>query len=192
MVKVSSDVAELLLKQKFEKLVFSCKGSDEWRVLYNYFGAINEFSIEHITEATENCLSTADFSKNTRKKAFAILIEGLQNIYRHGLKNEENDAIGAFTLLSSNSCVQLHFFNIIQNESIKVMNDYCQYLCTMPLEDVKALYMKTLSTVDMTEKGGASLGCMLIKLKSGGNSNYVFETMDKDMSSFHLTVSVFN
>jgi|TARA_R110000737_G_scaffold350964_1_gene391660 hypothetical protein len=190
MVRVSNDVAELLIKQKFEKLTNGCKISSDWDVLIEHFGEVNAAAISKLSISIENKISSDSYSKSTKKKAFAILIEGLQNIYRHAVPNEDGEAVGAFALLDNSSSVQLHFFNLINQDAIKGMNDFCQQLDTLSLDKLKYLYMKTLGNTDMTEKGGASLGCMLMKLKSDGNLKYAFESVDSDLSCFHLIVTV--
>lgn len=190
MVKVSNDVAEFLLKKKFEKLTIGCNANPDWNVLIEHFGGVNAYTISTLSDTLENKLLSDKYSKNIKKKAFAIIIEGLQNIYRHGLPNEDSVAVGAFVLLDGIDSVQLHFLNLIQQESVKEMDEFCQKMNSMSLVDIKQLYLETLSNADLTEKGGASLGCMLMKLKSDGNLDYAFEDMDKDMTCFHLTVSV--
>jgi hypothetical protein len=192
MVRISNDVAELQLKKKFDKLTFGSKSDSDWNVCVEHFGEVNTSTITTISNSLEARLSNYHFSKSTNKKAFAILIEGLQNIYRHGLQNEMGEVIGAFVFLCNETTVQLHFFNLIHADSIDRMNEFCQKLNSMSMEKIKQLYLETLSHADMTDKGGASLGCLLMKLKSDGNLSYSIENIDNDISSFHLVVSVNN
>lgn len=190
MVRVSNDLTELLLRQRFDNIVEKHDTFSSSPTLHSFFGDVNEVAISIISDAVENLISTKEYSKSTSKKAFAIAIEGLQNIYRHALKNENGESTGAFILLGSDSKWQFHFLNLIQNEGVEKMQKFCSEMMSFSLEETKRLYMKTLSTVDMTDKGGASLGCLLMKLKSDGNFEYNFESLEKEISCFHLFVTL--
>jgi hypothetical protein len=190
MVKVNNNPAEFPLKEKFEKLLNGCKTQSQHQCLHQFFGDVNEMSIEQISREIEIITSSNNYSKSRRKKVFTIVIEGLQNIFRHGLSNLSKESIGAFLFCDSGNNLHLHFINLIQAEDVLKMKTFCANLKLKSLKETKELYLKTLLTSDLTEKGGASLGCMLMKLKSDGNLEYIFDIVGNDLSCFHLSVVI--
>lgn len=190
MVEISNDTAEILLKRNFDRTINSCLHDIGCFLLHGFLGDINEITIGEISKSVEEELHRINLEKNINKRAFAILIEGLQNIYRHALKDSEGQTVGGFVMTHSDENIQLHFLNLVRQEFVPNMVKYCEKLNVMSHDEIKSLYMETLSNARVTEKGGASLGCMLMKLKSNHNLTYNFELAEKGISCLHLIVSI--
>ncbi len=190
MVKVSNNVTELLLKKRFDCIVEKNESFPGYTLLHAFFGDVNECTIANNSVAIEKLITETKYSKSIRKKAFAIAIEGLQNIFRHGLRNENAESTGAFIILDSEEQLQLHFLNLVQEEGVLKLKEFCKSMHTLTLEQTKEQYMRTLSTADLTDKGGASLGCLLMKLKSDGNIFYTFEALEEHITCFHLFLNL--
>ncbi|MFA7273537.1 MAG: SiaB family protein kinase [Crocinitomicaceae bacterium] len=190
MVEISNDTAEILLKRNFDRTINGCLQDIGCFLLHDFLGNINETTIGQISSSVEQKLHRVDLEKNISKRAFAILIEGLQNIYRHALKDSDGQSVGGFVLTNSNENIQLHFLNLVCQDYVPKLKKYCERLNLMSHDEIKTLYMETLTNAEVTDKGGASLGCMLMKLKSHHNLSYNFELVEKEISCLHLIVSI--
>ena len=68
------------------------------------------------------------------------------------------------------------------------MSEYLDYLNGLSMDETKKFYMKRLVNCAISERGGASLGYIIMKLKSNNNIKYSFEAADESNSCYHIEI----
>ena len=188
MVETSYDTSAFLLRQIYDRTKIQNTDLLGGAVIADYFGDINEESISTITENVEGILIESLEQRTISKRIFTIFVEGLQNIFKHGCESEGGKHMGASLLVKTKDAYRVHFFNISPKSEIPAMSEYLDYLNGLSMDDTKKFYMERLVNGKMSQRGGASLGYIIMKLKSNNNINYSFETADDLSSCYHIEI----
>lgn len=188
MVEISNDTSAYLLRQIYERTKIQNKELFDYENIAEFFGDINESSILQVSTDVESKLLLALENRKITKRIFAIFIEGLQNIFKHGLSDERGKHLGACLLTKTKTNYQIHFFNVSPIGEIKSMAEYLDYLNALNLDETKKFYLERLENGKLSERGGASLGYIIMKLKSGNNINYKFEMANHQHSCYHIEI----
>lgn len=188
MVEISNDTTAYLLRQIYDRTKFQNSEILEAEVVAEYFGDINESSISRITEDVETKLINRLENRKITKRIFSIFIEGLQNIYKHGLADEKGKHMGACLLTKTDTLYRIHFLNISSEAEIAPMSEYLDFLNGLSMDETKKFYMKRLVNGEISDRGGASLGYIIMKLKSNNNINFKFETTEYQQACYHIEI----
>lgn len=190
MINTSKDTIANLLKENYDQLLSNLSGMGTGEIIAKYFGGVSQEFIHGFTENVEQVLLESGEKKAMVKKTFAVLIEGLQNIYNHGACSESEGKIGACVLITTESSIDVHFMNLISTENIPKLKTFLDRLNGLNRLEMKDLYMETLSNGLLSEKGGAGLGYMTMRLKSGNLIDYKFTDPTDDQCGFHFKVNI--
>lgn len=154
-----------------------------------HFGPINQDLINSFTVNMEEFMISAGDKKTLIKRVFSILIEGLQNILIHGSKIDGEQK--ALMLIAYNEkgyfIVQGNYIQKMDNEKLTA---YLDKLNLMSDEEVKAFYLQTLNNGLMSEKGGAGLGFITIRMKSRAKLEYRFSDANDDLTLFSVSSQI--
>jgi hypothetical protein len=190
MIKASKDTIDYLLKESYTKLVESNNNSDSKSLVAHHFGRVSQNLIHSMTEEIEDRLLERGEEKSTIRKVFAVFIEGLQNVYNHGASTKGEDKLGAFVLEKIGDHYVVHFMNLIDTSGVPKLQIYLDKLNNLNKEETKELYMETLSNGVLSEKGGAGLGYMTMRLKSLHLIEYGFTEPLANQCGFHFWVRI--
>lgn len=155
---------------------------------YIYRGSFNDDITDSILEVTETSLKSDDHSSKIKKRVYAIMVEGLQNITRH------QDAIQEFTPEHKSLFIIQRFKdryfittgNIIESKHINNIKRLIKKINSLSKEELKVYYKKVLEEGSLSEKGGAGLGLIEMAKKSGNRLSFHFKTISTDLSYFYL------
>src|SRR5207302_1113743 len=129
---------------------------------------------------------------------YHILVECLQNVYHHkealkeadeNLEEEKSSAIFMIAKGKENS-YRIITGNFILNENADELRSKLEKISSMNNEDLRAYYLETLSTTELSDKGGAGLGMIDIARKSGHKLDYKFDKVSEQYSFFSLGVII--
>jgi hypothetical protein len=190
MVETSNDTTASQLRQIYDRTKIQNKEFFKADVVAEYFGDINENSISTISDDVEHKLIESLENRKITKRIFNIFIEGLQNIFKHGSCYESGKHMGACLLTKTNKTYRIHFFNISANEEIAAMSEYLDFLNGLDMDQTKKFYMERLINGQITARGGASLGYIIMKLKSNNNIKYSFESATDLLSCYHIEIEI--
>jgi hypothetical protein len=76
--------------------------------------------------------------------------------------------------------------NVIYNDRIESVRSKLEQINSLDKEGLKDLYKNTLSSTELSEKGGAGLGFIDMARKSGQKLEYDFYKMNDQISFFAL------
>lgn len=166
-------------------------------IILSFKGDITQDLLSSVYQIMESRLQNAEEDIKRKKKFYHILVECLQNVYHHmeNLQHEESknevdgSAIfiigkapaGGYLIITGNYILKPNAEDLVQKlEKINAMN----------AEELRAFYLETLSTTELSDKGGAGLGMIDIARKSGHKINFNFNDVSDKYAFFSLAVTV--
>lgn len=129
--------------------------------------------------------------RSVMKKVYNIMIESLENLTKHALKNEGDKFPAMFVLGKDDEFYYLATGNKINESDVPVLKEKLDKVNSLSPEGLREWYNEILtSDSGLNEKGGAGLGIIDMALKSGNKFHYEFEKIDSDHSFFTLKIKV--
>lgn len=133
-------------------------------------------------------------SKQVIRRVYSILVECIENIYRHGFAFEnklEFNTIYGFVILTLNKdSYSIYTGNFIKNTEIEHLSKTLNNVIIAENADLKGDYNYILDNNELSEKQGMGLGIIDIALRSKEPIKYKTITYNKDVSFFILEVTV--
>jgi hypothetical protein len=160
------------------------------KLLLTHLGEIKSDTITNLSEKAESKLFEISAAKKNIKNIFNILIEGLQNIKNHGELGPENNKISFFHMYDLEDSFICNFSNLIDNNYIEKISKNIDHLNTLERPALKALYLETLTNGQISKKGGAGLGLIIMAMKSKNNIQYKTFPIDSNLSMLSLNFKV--
>ena len=174
-----AEIAEQQVKVKMDKVIFSYKGNP---------------ASEMIDFIFDMCVIKLDLSEDNltiRKRVIYVLLELLQNIFKHQevcptcyelpFKFYLNKTSEGYRILTENHVLQ---------KNVKQLKKTIDGYVAMDTSDLNKKYRKILSNGNFNMNGGAGLGLIDIVRKTSGNLSYEFIPEGKESSLFVLNVNI--
>lgn len=161
------------------------------KLIMVYNGQISSKTFEYLRALAEEKLENHGTTNKIKRKILNILVETIQNISRHGIKNKSNTVASLF-VIGENEDNQLFIVsgNTIARESESVLRKKLDLLNSLNPEGLRTLYLNTLQIEDFTDKGGAGLGFLDMARKSHSKLQYHFAEFDNEHLFFSLKLEI--
>lgn len=163
------------------------KKMQENNILVVQKGDFAQESILPVLKIIDNNLKHVFENSSSKKRIFHIIVELLQNISKHGDKNQKISE-GIILLGGSKKGYQINTGNYIENSKVEKLKNHLTKLNSMSKEDLKTLYFSKLKERYIPESNGAGIG--LIDLARKISSPFVFEfyPVDSHRSFFSIHI----
>ena len=159
-------------------------------ILVSHFGVFSQNLVSSLTDGIENLLVSIGDRRIVIKRMFSILIEGLQNLRLHGELDSQGVQSGFLILANDEKQYKLVLANIIKTEDVSTITPYIESINDYSKEELKGKYTSVLSNEFLSEKGGAGLGLITTRMKSGNPLEFSLPTLDDEHSLFILKISL--
>lgn len=174
----------LASNQVFDSICERYVKDDLLTVVMSHSGVFSQDLVNSLGEGAEEILIAANEKKPMIRRIFSVLIEGLQNIRIHGELNTEGVQNGILVFAKGDGFYKISFGNLIFNGSIPAMEKRLNELNSLEEEELKQRYMAVLSEGILSNKGGAGLGFITMKMKAKSHLNFEFHPVSEDYSMF--------
>jgi len=154
----------------------------------NHFGVFSQDFINGIATNVEEMMVSFGEQKKIIKRAFSILIEGLQNIRLHASKDDFGRQLGFLFLFKSKQSYKIVLGNILLNDEVDALVAYLEKINHLEKEDLKEMYFKILTEGYLSQSGSAGLGFLLVRMKSENPLHFSIEPMDEKKSLFNIEI----
>ena len=134
-------------------------------VIVAHMGGINQDLVNRLSEQVEELLFSSGAKKTVIKRIFSIVVEGLQNVLLHGERYGSEQICMLIVAVSGNQ-YRVAMGNVTNLSEKAKLEGYVQHLNSLDNDDVKAFYLETLNNGLISEKGGAGLGFITMRMKS--------------------------
>jgi hypothetical protein len=159
-----------------------------------YEGEITHQITKAFTSLTESNMAKEEESNMVQKKVFHVMVECLQNISKHADDFGSNDYIfsgrGIFLVAKGIDEYSVTTGNIVDNGKIPILKGLLEQVNSLDKDELTELYKKQIKEGRLSDKGGAGLGFIDIKRKTGRNLDYHFLPINEDTSFFLLTSTI--
>ncbi len=164
-------------------------------VVVNHKGFISLEIIDDMLHHLKIFLNNKESENKTlRKRVYSLSVECLDNILKHSDLNEENHELldqypPRFIVERIAGNFLIHTGNIVLNkngeEIVKKLGD----LNELDENEVNALYKKSLSNAEISAKGGAGLGLIVMSKLTRQKIKFDFEKINDKFSYFAMQLN---
>jgi len=170
------------------------KSMKEHEITLVYEGEITHQITKAFTSLTESNMAKEEESNSVQKKVFHVMVECLQNISKHADDFGSNDYLfsgrGIFMVAKGKDEYTVTTGNAIENAKMGDLRNLLEQVNQLDKEELTELYKKQIKEGRLSDKGGAGLGFIDIKRKTGKNLEYHFLPINNDASFFLLTSTI--
>lgn len=164
-------------------------------VLFEHEGKVDKQVLLSTLPEIEQILDQLSVDRQKKRKIVNIAIETLQNLQLHSFQNEKGkdyDLPPLFILSKNSDHVTITIGNLVSTSERALLEDKIRKINSLNEEEIKFLYgvIMKQTVVKFSTKGGAGLGLIDMKKKSGEDLGFSFQDVDNDVCYFNLKVSV--
>lgn len=167
---------------------------DEETILFEYEGTVTKQVLLDTLSEIEHILDAIEVDRKKKRKMVNIAIETLQNLQLHAYPASDTDYnfFPLFLISTNDNHVSITIGNLVATEERAILNDKITKINSLNAEEVKFLYgvIMKQTVVKFSSKGGAGLGLIDMKKKSGNDLRFTFQDVDDKVCYFSLKVTV--
>ena len=166
----------------------------EYEISLVYEGEITQPIIKAFLSLTETKMMQQEEPGAVQRKVFHVMVECLQNVSKYSESSVEQNylyaGMGVFIVTRSAKEYCITTGNAVETNKINELKNTLDYINSMDKDALNEMYKKQIKEGQLHEKGGAGLGFIDIKRKTGNNLSYEFMPIDDDFTFYVLTSSV--
>lgn len=170
------------------------KSMKEHEITLVYEGEITHQITKAFTSLTESNMAKEEESNSVQKKVFHVMVECLQNISKHADDFGANEYLfsgrGIFLVAKGKDDYSVTTGNAVENTKIADLKKLLEQVNKLDKEELTELYKRQIKEGRLSDKGGAGLGFIDIKRKTGRNLDYHFLPINDEASFFLLTSTI--
>ncbi|MCH8317317.1 MAG: hypothetical protein IIA88_02275 [Bacteroidetes bacterium] len=161
-------------------------------LLLLFKGEFNQDFVKAVLTLTQQKLGIKEGNTVTKKRIMAVIIECLQNICKHGVKDREDLgwAQGIFLIGKTKKEHIISTGNYILNSEVNPLEMMLSKINSLDKAALNEMHKAKLIKSELSDKGGAGLGLITIAKKSQSNIEYHFDKIDNRLSFFTFEVKV--
>lgn len=163
-------------------------------VLLEYEGEVNKEVLLDTLPKIEEKLDDLNVAKQKKRKIVNISIETLQNLQLHSLplENSKHQLPPLYVLTQKGKSIAIVIGNLMDSSECTVLKDKINKINSLNEEEIKFLYgvIMKQTVVKFSTKGGAGLGLIDMKKKSGNNLEFKFQPIDDEVTYFNLRITI--
>lgn len=168
--------------------------STETGILFDYRGPVNYDTIETLLINLKNKQEFKDLSKPNSKRLYAIIVECLENISRHSLKNRENENLPDPFLSvrkQGNEIIIVAGNPVSEDNRMKIARRISQ-INNLDEAGLRLLYDERINSELKPLENGAGLGFIMMALKSGNRIEYSLTDTNSSCAFIEIQIAVSN
>lgn len=173
----------------FKEVHDNLVNEEQRKILVSHNGTFSQDLVGSLSNGVEELLISKGDKRIVVKRMFSILLEGLQNIRLHGQKDAENNQLAFLIIAANDASYKILMANMVDQVECKKIASYLDELNDYEEEDLKTRYLETLSNEFISAKGGAGLGLITTRMKSGP-LGYQFHDLSDDHALFVLEITL--
>ena len=161
-----------------------------------YEGEINHQIMKAFTSLAEESMTKNDEPQILQKKVYHVMVECLQNIAKHASKAESEDCPeygynrGIFLVSRNQKEYHITTGNFIQKPRIPSLTEHLNHINSLSKDELNKLYMDQLKNGHISEEGGAGLGFIDIRRKTGSELTFQFLPVSESHEFFLFTSAI--
>jgi hypothetical protein len=156
-------------------------------------GQVTHQVMKALTGLVEEQLDDVEDDRVLRR-VYHVMVESLQNINRHAEEYVElghpYPGVGLVLVAKNDERFQVTTGNIVVNQQVIEISDFLEKLNTMDPDALDDLYKEQMREGILSPRGGAGLGFIDVRRKTGNPLDYSFVMIDDETSFFIFTSTI--
>lgn len=162
--------------------------------IVDYTGDLSFSTIDKLLTEFKVASQQYDLHFKTYKKLVTVMIESLENIYKYSDEyarfiEEMQKYMPSFCINKNSDKIQLITSNPVRNQHVDLLRNNIDRVNNKSRQELKELYMETITNGKFSAKGGAGLGFIEMVKTSGNNLEYTFDPISEDYSLYTIKVT---
>ncbi len=175
---------------QFQRIFGDLNIQADGKIIVSHFGEFSRDLLNSLSTSIEEIMLDSGDKKHSIKRMFSILVEGLQNIRIHGERDKDGNQVSFLIVLQNENDYKVTFGNLVHLENLHKLTTRIDELNKLSIEEIKGLYINTLSNGIMSSKGGAGLGFITMALKSNQEISYKSVKVSDDLVFFMQAIKI--
>lgn len=153
-----------------------------------YLGKFDNTVLGMVTELWKGYLGKSSDTEGQKNKLSFLMIESFQNILRYGLSGRNDDETSGeiFVVRRIGNSYYITSGNFIDNAKVEILENKLNRVNTMTNEELKQVFVETLTNKQLSKEGGAGLGFVEMIRKTKEKLNYKFVPVDNNRAFFYF------
>ena len=172
------------------------QGMKAHEITLAYEGEINHQIMKAFTSLAQRSMSKNDEPEILQKKVYHVMVECLQNITKHAFHadstnmSDDSNSEGILLVSRNNNEYKVTTGNIIEKERTASLNEMLNHINSLSKEELNTLYISQLKNGKLSDKGGAGLGFIDIRRKTGTTLDFQFLPVSESHEFFLFTSTI--
>lgn len=155
-----------------------------------YEGEVDQTITKAFISLAEKNMNELKERRKTVRKVYHVMVEFLQNIFKHADHQEEGDESvrnkGIFLMGKEKDGYAILTGNMVDNDKLPKLKKLLESVNLMSSEELKEFYQTRIRKEGLSDKGGAGLGFVDIVRRTGHKLEYRFENINEKSTFFIL------
>ena len=159
-------------------------------IFLDYRGQVDLQVIELLLKKLKKSREFTGLNKPTAKRTYAIVVECLENIYKHSarLSPAGSDPQPGISVRKENDKILISASNPVRNDSIDKLTQKLDKINMLDQAALKTLHENTINLESKKNDNGAGLGFISMAIKSGNRIGFSFRPLSDGFSYFELQI----
>ncbi len=160
-------------------------------VMMTYEGEISHQIMKTFVDIIDHKMNEDEEPLTVQRRVFHIMVESLQNIAKHAFNNLPNQSLqnsnpnhGILMVSRNEKCYYIITGNIIEANKAEGLSSSLNGLNKLDKKQLDEMFKNQLIEGSISEKGGAGLGLIDIRRKTGNELEYHFLPVNNHYSFF--------
>ena len=166
------------------------------KTILSYKGPLTFSTIDKLLTQFKMAAQEHELTFRTYKKVLSVMIEAMENIYKYSdqyyhMVDVSTHYLPSVRIEKKGEQMKLTTTNPIKNEHIEELRYRIDCVNNRTREELKELYVETITNGEFSAKGGAGLGFVEMAKTSGNNLRYSFHRISDAYSTYTFAVTFY-
>jgi len=175
--QVRNNTASIAIREIFQDKCDELSIAKESTVVLSHLGTFSLDLVNALTDKVEFLMISSGDKKLVIKRMFTILIEGLNNVRKHGQLDSNDEQLGFVIVNRRKDNYLISMANLVRTEAKDSLIEYIDGINTLSTSDMNEKMQASLDHEFVDQGSGAGLGMIITRVKTGNTLSY---------TSFHV------
>jgi hypothetical protein len=161
-------------------------------IFLDYHGHIDFHLIDSLLMKLKKTKEFEELNTTTRKRAYSLIVESIENIYKHSalMSSVDEEVLPHFSVTNEEKKIIISAGNPIPVEKRARLAERLDLINKMDVAELKRMHEKRINCKPAEGDNGAGLGFICMAFKSGNKLNYSFNPLVSGYLYFEIQISL--
>lgn len=158
--------------------------------IYEYNGLLSFDIIEDILHESKSRLDELNYELVVKKRVYSVLVECLENTYKHNKqtrKNQDHEQVELVINNTENNFV-INISNYVDKKNLSELTSKIEKVNSLNLPELNKHYLEAISKARISDKGGAGLG--IIEIARNSRQKIMYNIINENGTGIHLNLQI--